>query len=67
MVQHGGLHPFEIAGIIDMTHEVDVGGLYPDGVEMGNRVTHTDVNITAASRSIGESRGRNARPRSYKV
>jgi len=53
MVEHGALHPFEIAGIVDMTHEVDVVRLDADGIEMGNRVTHNDVNIIPARGQIG--------------
>ena len=53
MVQHGLLHPFEVAGIVDMTHEVDVGGIDADGILMGNRVTHNDVNIIVAAIPIG--------------
>ncbi len=40
MVLHGRLHPFQIAGIVDMTHEVDVIQLYADGITMGNGIVH---------------------------
>ena len=48
MIEHGILHPFEVTGIVDMTHEVDVVGIDADGVVMGNRVTHSNVNSSPA-------------------
>ena len=53
MVQHRFLHPFKVAGIVDMTHEVDVGGIDADGILMGNRVTHINVNIILAPVALG--------------
>ena len=36
MADDRGLNPFQIAGIVDMTHEVDVGSLYADSIVVGN-------------------------------
>jgi hypothetical protein len=52
MVEHGILHPLEVAGIVDMTHEVDVVGLDANRVQVGNRVTHKHVSNIPAGRLI---------------
>lgn len=60
VVEDGVLHPFQIAGVVHMAHEVDVFGGYADGVEVGDRVTHIAVNSIGASVPIGRTgkRGR---------
>ena len=52
VIEHGVLHPFEIAGIVDMTHEVDVIRIDADGIAVGNRVTHSNVNNIPAGKHI---------------
>jgi len=37
-----------------MTHEVDVSGVDTDGILVGNRVTHNDVNTIVALDKIGD-------------
>jgi hypothetical protein len=40
MRDDGVLHPVQITGIVDMAHEVDVGGEDTNGMMVGNRSHH---------------------------
>ena len=48
LVEHGVLHPFKVAGIIDMTHEINVVRVDAYGIAMGNPVTHKALNTIFA-------------------
>ena len=65
MIEHRFLHPIEVAGIVDVPHEIDVMGLDGNGEIMGQGVAHTLVSKPERVNSLGGQRATVARQPRY--
>lgn len=65
MIEHRFLHPIEVAGVVDVPHEINVMGLDGNSEVMGQGVAHTLVSKPERTDSLGSRRQTIARQPRY--